>query len=129
MIVAEAITSPDGGTVAGDNAPGRATYGGVGHALAAQLLEMDSAEIRVTVLGHVRRGGAPTACDRLMASIFGLRAVDHLADGQRDRMVAWRDRQVIDIPIDGAISAYHAVDIKGPVVATAHGHGISLGDA
>ena len=57
MIVAEAVTSPDGGAVTGDNAPGRATYGGVGHALAAQLSEMVSAEIRVTVLGHVQRGG------------------------------------------------------------------------
>ena len=129
MIVAEAVTSPDGGAVTGGNAPGRATYGGIGHALAAQLSDMISAEIRVTVLGHVQRGGVPTARDRLMASVFGVRAVELLAEGQRDRMVAWRDRQVIDVPIDTAISAYHAVDIDGPVVATARGLGISLGDA
>jgi 6-phosphofructokinase 1 len=129
MIVSEAVTSPDGGAVTGGNAPGRATYGGVGHALAAQLSEMVFAEIWVTVLGHVQRGGAPTALDRLMALVFGMRSVDLLADGQRDRMVASRDRQVIDVPIDGAISAYYAVDIDGPVVATARGLGISLGDA
>ena len=128
MIVAEAVTSPDGGAVTGDNAPGRATYGGVGHALAAQLSEMVSAEIRVTVLGHVQRGGLPIARDRLVASVFGVRAVDLLADGQCDRMVAWRDRQVIDVPIGGAISAYSVVNIDGPVVATARGHGILLGD-
>ena len=107
MIVAEAVTSPDGGAVTGGNAPGRATYGGIGHALAAQLSDMISAEIRVTVLGHVQRGGLPTA---------------------RDRLVAWRDRQVIDVPTGGAISAYHVVNIDGPVVATARGYGISLGD-
>ena len=129
MIVAEAVAAPDGDAVTGGNAPGSVTYGGVGHALAAQLSDMISAEIRVTVLGHVQRGGVPTARDRLMASAFGVRAVDLLADGRRDRMVAWRDRQVIDVPIDAAISAYHAVDIDGPVVATARGLGISLGDA
>jgi 6-phosphofructokinase len=64
-----------------------------------------------------------------MASVFGVRAVDSLAEGQRDRMVAWRDRQVIDVPIDAAIFAYHAIQIDGPVVVTARGYGISLGDS
>ena len=107
MIVAEAVTSLNSGAVTVGNASGRRTYGGVGDALAAQLSEMVSAEIRVTVLGHVQRGGLPTA---------------------RDRLVAWRDRQVIDVPIGGTISAYHVVNIDGPVVATGRGHSISLGD-
>ena len=128
MIVAEAVTSLDSGAETVGNAPGKTTYGGVGHALAAQLSEMVSAEIRVTVLGHVQRGGLPTARDRLVASVFGVRAVDLLADCQCGRMVAWRERQVIDVPIGGAIYAYHVVNIDGPVVATARGHGISLGD-
>ncbi len=107
MIVAGAVTSLNSGAVTVGNASGRTTYGSVGDALAAQLSEMVSAEIRVTVLGHVQRGGLPTA---------------------RDRLVAWRDRQVIDVPTGGAISAYHVVNIDGPVVATARGYGISLGD-
>ncbi|MEL0112783.1 MAG: ATP-dependent 6-phosphofructokinase [Rickettsiales bacterium] len=129
MVVAEAVPMPDGGAVTGGNAPGSANYGGIGHAIAARLSEMIAAEIRVTVLGHVQRGGIPTARDRLMASAFGVRAVDLVAEGTRDRMVAWRDRQVIDVPIADAISSYRNVDVQGPVVATARGLGISLGDA
>lgn len=128
MVVAEAIAAPDGSSVTGGNAPGSTSFGGVGYALAGQLSSRISADIRVTVLGHVQRGGVPTARDRLMASAFGVHAVDLLADGARDRMVAWRDRNVIDVPIAEAIAKYHSVDLDGPVVATARGLGISLGD-
>ena len=83
----------------------------------------------MTVLGHIQRGGVPTARDRLMGAAFGTRAVDLLAEGQWDRMVAWRDRQVIDVPIADAIANYRGVDVDGAVVATARGLGISLGDA
>ena len=63
-----------------------------------------------------------------MASIFGVHAVNLIAQGRFDRMVAWSGRQVIDVPIKDAIAAYRAVDIKGPMVATARGLGICLGD-
>ncbi len=128
LIVAEAVKSPEGREVTAGNAPGTELYGGIGHTLAARLSKMVTADIRVTVLGHVQRGGIPTARDRLMASAFGVRAVDLLAGGARDRMVAWRSREVIDVPIADAISAYHSVDPDGPVVATARGLGISFGD-
>ena len=129
MVVAEGVRAPDGEAVVGGSAPGAQVYGGIGHALAAHLSERLSAEVRVTVLGHVQRGGIPTARDRLMAAAFGVRAVDLIAEGGRDRMVAWRDRQVVDVPIAQAIADYHVVDVSGPVVATARGLGISLGDA
>ena len=128
LVVAEAVKSPDGDDVIGGNAPGTAHYGGIGHALAARLSDMVSADIRVTVLGHVQRGGTPTARDRLMASAFGVRAVDLMAEGARDRMVAWRSREVVDVAIADAISGYRSVDLEGAVVATARGLGISLGD-
>ncbi|MBG02519.1 MAG: 6-phosphofructokinase [Rhodospirillaceae bacterium] len=119
MVVAEGCPAPDG----------NGKYGGVGHAVAEALSGKLESEIRVTVLGHVQRGGVPTARDRLMAAAFGTRAVDLLAEGQRDRMVAWRDRQVIDVPIADAIANYRGDDVDGAVVATARGLGISLGDA
>jgi 6-phosphofructokinase 1 len=129
VIVAEAVTLPDGQSVTGGNAPRGVGYGGIGHALAEMLAERVSAEIRVTVLGHVQRGGIPTARDRMMASAFGVRAVDLVAEGRSDRMVAWRDRQIEDVSIGDAIATYQAVDPSGPAVATARGLGISLGDA
>ena len=68
------------------------------------------------------------ARDRLMASAFGVRAVDQLAEVARDWMVAWRSRAVIDVPIEDAISAYQSVEPNAPTVATARGIGISFGD-
>jgi len=129
VVVSEAVQSPEGETVTGGNAPGSSNFGGIGHLLANRLSRMVDAEIRVTVLGHVQRGGTPTARDRLMASAFGVRAVDLIAEGARDRMVAWRNREVIDVPIEEAIGTPHLVDVNGPVVATARGLGISFGDA
>jgi len=129
LVVAEGCHAPDGQRVTGGNAGGGGTYGGVGHAVAASLSGKLESEIRVTVLGHLQRGGTPTARDRLMAAAFGARAVDLLAAGKRDRMVAWNDRQLIDVPIAEAISNYRCVDVDGAVVATARGLGISLGDA
>jgi 6-phosphofructokinase 1 len=129
MVVAEAVKTPEGEAVTGGNAPGGGTYGGIGHVLAARLTGMIDAEIRVTVLGHLQRGGTPTARDRMMASAFGVRAVELIAAGARDRMVAWRNRELLDVPIADAIASYQAVDLAGPVVATARGLDICLGDA
>ena len=128
VVVAEAVKTEAGGTVV-QNAPGeKQRYGGVGHYIGERLAEATGAEVRVTVLGHVQRGGSPDARDRLIASAFGVHAVDMVAEGKFDRMVAWRARQVIDVPIAEAISRPHMVDPDGPVVRTARGLGICLGD-
>jgi 6-phosphofructokinase 1 len=86
------------------------------------------AETRVTVLGHIQRGGQPSARDRLLASAFGVHAVDLIAQGKFDRMVAWWHREVIDVPLAEAVSAPSTVDPDGPIVRTARGLGICFGD-
>ena len=86
------------------------------------------AETRVTILGHVQRGSQPTWDDRLIASAFGVHAVDLVAAGRFDRMVAWQNRRVVDVPLAGAIREPHEVDPDGTLVRTARGLGISLGD-
>ena len=73
--------------------------GGVGHLIGAQISELCQAETRVTVLGHVQRGGQPSAWDRLMAAAFGVHAVDLIVAGTSDRLVAWSQRGVTDVPI------------------------------
>ena len=128
LIVAEGVKSPEGREVTARNAPGTEFCGGIGHTLAARLSKIVAADTRVTVLGHVQRDGIPAARDRLMASTFGLRAVDLLAEGARNGMVAWRSRAVIDVPIADAISTYHSVDPNRPAVATARGLDISFID-
>lgn len=128
VVVAEAIKTEEG-TVIVQNEPGeKRRYGGVGHYIGDRIAEATGAEVRVTILGHIQRGGTPTARDRLMASAFGVHAVDLVAEGRFDRMVAWRARQVIDVPIAEAIERPHLVDLDGPVVRTARGLGICLGD-
>ncbi len=87
-----------------------------------------SGSTRITVLGHLQRGGMPSARDRLMGSIFGVHAVDLIARGAFDRMVAWSDRRAIDVPLAEAVARSHRVDPEGPMVHTARGLGICLGD-
>lgn len=130
VVVAEAVKTQSGEDLPefGAAGPPLPQYGGIGHYLKNRIAAATGAETRVTVLGHVQRGGVPDARDRLMASAFGVHAVDLIAEGRFDRMVAWRDRQVIDVPITEAIATYHAVDVEGAVVRTARGLGISFGD-
>jgi len=126
IVVAEAVPDPTGRQVRQRQTGG--TYGGVGHRLAEALAPATGAEIRVTVLGHVQRGGEPTWSDRLVAQAFGAHAVDLLVAGASDRMVAWQNRAVVDVPLAAAIRAPQTVDPQGTLVRTARGLGISLGD-
>ena len=102
---------------------------GVGDWLAHRLSQETGAETRATVLGHVQRGAMPTAEDRLLASALGVRAVDLLADGKADRMVAWWNRQVIDVPLEKVVGRSRTVDRDGALIRTARALGICLGDA
>jgi len=129
VVVAEAIRTEDGKAIL-QSGPGEAArYGGVGHYVGERIAAATGAEVRVTVLGHVQRGGQPDARDRLIASTFGVHAVDLVAARKFDRMVGWRARDVIDVPIADVIDRPQLVDPEGPVVRTARGLGICLGDA
>ena len=112
------ITDPDGGI----------RFGGIGHHLGKRITEETGAQTGVTVLGHTQRGGSPTPQDRLFASAFGVHAVDMVAEGKFDRMVAWSNRDCIDAPLADVVDQPHTVDPDGPVVRTARGLGICLGD-
>jgi ATP-dependent phosphofructokinase / diphosphate-dependent phosphofructokinase len=127
VVVAEAVKTEKGDSVTGALG-GSGTYGGVGHYIARRLAEATGAETRITVLGHVQRGASPGPSDRVMASIFGVHAVDMIAQGRFDRMVAWRDRRVVDVPLAEVVDRPFLVDIEGPLVRTARGLGISFGD-
>ncbi len=128
VMVAEAVKREDGEPVMHTQASGAVTYGGIGHYISERISEITGAETRITVLGHVQRGGMPTPRDRLMASVFGVHAVDLVARGAFDRMVAWTGRQVVDVPLADAVAGYRAVEPEGALVRTARGLGISFGD-
>jgi 6-phosphofructokinase 1 len=128
IVVAESARTAEGKHVTKQHVGGSTTYGGIGHYIGAEVAEMTGAETRVTVLGHVQRGGMPTPRDRLLASVFGVYAVDLIAQGRFDRMVSWQNRQPVDVPILEACERYQVVDRGGALVRCARGLGISLGD-
>ncbi|MGM0561495.1 MAG: ATP-dependent 6-phosphofructokinase [Pseudomonadota bacterium] len=128
VVVAEAVRREDGQAVGRTGEGGKVQYGGIGHYVGERLGQMTGAEVRVTVLGHVQRGGTPVARDRLIASIFGVHAVDLVAQGQGGVMVAWEGRSVTAIPLDQIIDQPHRVDPNGALVNAARGLGICLGD-
>lgn len=128
VVVAEAVAGEDGAPVLQPDAAGRRRYGGVGHDVAAMIADATGAETRVTVLGHVQRGGSPDPRDRLLGAAFGVHAVELIRQGRFDRMVAWWNRRVIDVPLEKVVRRVRSVDPHGPLVATARGLGICLGD-
>ncbi len=128
VVVAEAVRTEAGEAVTQRQGGGAVTYGGIGDYIGSRIAEATGAETRVTVLGHLQRGGMPSARDRLMGSIFGVHAVDLIARGAFDRMVAWSDRRVIDVPLAEAVASSHRIDPEGAMVHTARGLGICLGD-
>jgi len=129
VVVCEAAR-PKGGTVRTHvMQDGQVRLGGVGQVIGAQIGELCQAETRVTVLGHVLRGGQPSAWDRLTAAAFGVRAVELLNAGQSGRMVAWSQRGVTDVLIADVINkGSHPIEADDSLVRVARGLGICLGD-
>ncbi len=88
---------------------GHVRLGGIGEQLAREVEERTGFETRVTVLGHVQRGGTPTARDRVLATRFGLVAADLVEQGKWGRMAALRGNDVIDIPLEEAVAELKTV--------------------
>lgn len=130
VVVAEAVRTAEGETVlAGPSAPGAMPrLGGVGARIAHALEEATGSEARITVLGHVQRGGSPGALDRIVASSMGVHAVDLAVAGKFGRIVVWREGRVADAPVEEAAGEARPVDPDGDMVRVARGLGICLGD-
>ncbi|MBK1836313.1 ATP-dependent 6-phosphofructokinase [Azospirillum sp. YIM B02556] len=128
VVVSEAVKTLEGTGVKKILQGGEKRYGGIGDYIGEKIADATGAETRVTVLGHVQRGSMPSPRDRLIASAFGVHAVDLIAEGRFNRMVAWSNRGVIDVPITEAIEHYSCVELDGALVKTARGLNISFGD-
>lgn len=102
--------------------------GGIGNALGALLKEQAQLEVRVTVLGHLQRGGSPTAFDRLLGSRFGAEAVHRIAAGQWGMMVALQSGQIVTIPIPQAVARQKLVPLQSDLISTAFSLDICLGE-
>lgn len=101
--------------------------GGIGQVV-GEYIEKQGFESRVTVLGHLQRGGTPTAFDRWLATRYGAAAVRLAARGGFDRMVSLQCGEITDVSLAEATSKPKRVDPNGDAVITARNIGISFGD-
>jgi phosphofructokinase-like protein len=128
VVVAEAVRTESGELVTYTNSLGQSLYGGIGQYIGNEIALRTGIETRVMILGHLQRGGTPSPLDRLLGAAFGVAAVDLIAQGQYDRMVAWQNRRVVDVPLAEAVSQYRRVEVDGALVATAIGLNTYVGE-
>ena len=98
---------------------GHVRLGGIGAELAKEIEERTGFETRYTVLGHVQRGGSPTARDRVLATRFGLRAADLVHEGRFGRMAALQGDAIVDVPLADAVAERKTVPPDWYAVARA----------
>jgi 6-phosphofructokinase 1 len=102
VVVAEGATPKEGTwtlTAEGTDAFGHVKLGGIANSLAPEIEKRTGFETRVTILGHVQRGGTPSAFDRVLATRFGVAAIDAVHDGDFGKMVALRGNDIVRVPI------------------------------
>lgn len=130
VVVAEGAYPQGGDAVYRDHRElgGVKRLGGISELLAQQLRDCCGMEVRVTVLGHLQRGGSPSAFDRLLASRFGTMAVRMIAEGKLGQMVALQDGRIVTVPLEQAIAHLKLVPLDSDIMQTARDLGICVGD-
>jgi 6-phosphofructokinase 1 len=101
--------------------------GGIGQFVARQIAQCLDMDVRVTVLGHLQRGGSPTTFDRALGSRFGTKAVQMVADGEFGCMACLKGRTITSVTIESATRDLNLVDPDGEIVRTAENLGIMVG--
>jgi phosphofructokinase-like protein len=132
IVVAEGA-KPIGGTILSKKATEvgyeNLRLGGVAYRLSQELKEAGcKADIRETVLGHVQRGGTPTAFDRVLATQFGVKAFEMVLAGEYGKMVTYKNNTIATVTLKEAITSYNYVNTDAYIVKAARGVGISFGD-
>lgn len=128
VVCAEGVRMATGEKVSHAFADGEVRLGGVGAAIGELIAKDTGAETRVTVLGHVQRGGSPNSFDRILASSLGAYAVDLVANGKTDRVVVWENGKITDVALSEVAGTTRALKLDGTLVCTARQMGICLGD-
>ena len=116
VVVAEGATPTDGGVVSEHasttDAFGHVRLGGIAVQLEKEIEARTGYETRMTILGHVQRGGSPLAYDRVLGTRFGVAAADAAAEGDFGRMVALRGTRIERVPLDEALAAPKLLDTE-----------------
>lgn len=90
---------------------GHSRLGGVGNTLAQEIEARTGFETRVTILGHIQRGGTPTAHDRILATRYGVKAAELVHNGEWGKMAALQCEQIVAVPLSVAVAGYKYVDM------------------
>ena len=128
IVVAEAVKKENGLKATVKFVDGQVRLGGIGTYLGDEIYKLTDAETRVTVLGHVQRGAQPTHRDRLIASAFGVYAVDLIAKEKFNRIVVWKNRGVTDIDLNSIAGQSKTINVSDPLIKVAQGLGIYVGE-
>ncbi|SMO95463.1 6-phosphofructokinase [Gracilimonas mengyeensis] len=132
IVIAEGAKPKDGTVVSrksDETGYQNVRLGGVAYQLSEQLKAAGfKHDIREMVLGHLQRGGKPIAYDRVLATQFGVKAMEMAMASKFGEMVAYVDNEITSVPLKEATSIYNQVDPQSFLVQTARGVGISFGD-
>lgn len=115
VVVAEGAKFKEGDLVTKDaqkDAFGHEILGGVGERLTKMIADRTGFETRVTVLGHILRGGSPSAFDRVLGTRFGIKAVELALKGEFGNMVALKGNKIVKVPIEDAVKCLKTVDME-----------------
>jgi len=110
-----------------ETSPDAVRLGGISQVLARQIEERTRLETRVTILGHLVRGGSPTPFDRLLATHFGCQAVHLAAQKQFGRLVALQGRNIASVPLEDVAGKMRKVPLDSYLVKSALSTGVALG--
>jgi len=128
VVAAEGARLKHGEQVKRDVEGGEFRLGGVGEIVTREIAKRTGKETRCCVLGHLQRGGAPTTLDRILATRFGVKAVQLANEGHFGSMVSYQNYQVRHVPIAEAVNRLKLVPPNGELVHTARDVDISFGD-
>jgi 6-phosphofructokinase 1 len=131
IAVAEGARPADGEQVVNrvvHDSPDPIRLGGVSTVLAEQIAELSHRETRATILGHVQRGGTPVAFDRVLATRFGFKAVQLIAEGRWNEMVVRQHGEIRTVPIASVAGQQRTVPLDDPLIAMGRAVGVSMGD-
>jgi len=128
VVVAEGAELPGGGLVSEEQAGAQAKLGGLGAIVAAEIEKRLHRETRVSVLGHLQRGGAPTTFDRVLATQYGAHAVRLIMEGKLGEMACYHPPEIDSVPIIEAVNQVRQVNPDGSTVQAARGLGVCFGD-
>ena len=131
IVVAEGAMPVGGGMTVKrtiEDSPEKIRLGGVGEKLATEIEQRTEIESRCTVLGHLQRGGTPTAYDRVLATREGVAAVELICRGEFGRMVALQKNEITSVPIADVVGKPHNVPPDDQLVVAGRAMGISFGD-